>query len=79
LGKGGLNENTNGLIRQYCTRGSGFDKITDQQVRKVKGILNRKLRKTLGYSTPTKDFFGKKVGVENCASRLSLALKFFLA
>jgi IS30 family transposase len=28
----GLNENTNGLIRQYCTKGSRFENITDDEV-----------------------------------------------
>ena len=31
----GLNENTNGLIRQYLSKGSGFEAITDEQVEAV--------------------------------------------
>lgn len=60
----GLNENTNGLIRQFFPKGSSFTGITDQDVKRVKGILNRRPRKTLGYATPTEVFSGKKVGVK---------------
>jgi transposase, IS30 family len=31
----GLNENTNGLIRQYYTKGSSFENITDKDVDEV--------------------------------------------
>jgi transposase, IS30 family len=48
----GLNENTNGLIRQYFKKGSCFENITDNDVKKVEDILNNRPRKILGYCTP---------------------------
>ncbi len=47
----GLNENTNGLVRQYFPKKSEFSKITDRQITKVVDRLNNRPRKTLGYKT----------------------------
>jgi transposase, IS30 family len=44
-----LNENTNGLIRQYFTKGSSFESITYGEVKKVMDRLNYRPQKTLGY------------------------------
>ena len=54
----GLNENTNGLIRQYFTKGSSFENITAEQVEMVMDRLNHRPRKTLNYKTPHAVFFG---------------------
>lgn len=48
----GLNENTNGLIRQYFPKQTDFGKITDEQVREVQKKLNDRPRKCLGWRTP---------------------------
>ena len=48
----GLNENTNGLIRQYFKKGSSFGWIGEEEIRRVEEKLNNRPRKTLGYSTP---------------------------
>ena len=53
----GLNENTNGLIRQYFTKGSRFENITDKDVDEVMEKLNHRPRKTLNYKTPHSVFF----------------------
>jgi IS30 family transposase len=53
----GLNENTNGLIRQYFTKGSSFENITDKDVDDVMEKLNHRPRKTLKYKTPHSVFF----------------------
>ena len=58
----GLNENTNGLIRQFFPKGSRFEEISVREVKRVKGLLNRRPRKTLGFATPTEVFFGKSFG-----------------
>lgn len=55
----GLNENTNGLIRQYFTKGSSFESITDAQVEEVMEKLNHRPRKTLNYETPHAMFFSE--------------------
>ena len=53
----GLNENTNGLIRQYFTKGSSFVNITDNEVEAVMNKLNHRPRKTLKFKTPHTVFF----------------------
>jgi len=53
----GLNENTNGLVRQYFPKKSDFSKITDRQINRVIERLNNRPRKTLGYKTPNEVFF----------------------
>lgn len=53
----GLNENTNGLIRQYFTKGSSFEDISETDVETVMDKLNHRPRKTLGYKTPHEVFF----------------------
>jgi len=53
----GLNENTNGLVRQYFPKQCDFTKITDEEVRQVQQRLNSRPRKTLGYQTPHQVFY----------------------
>lgn len=53
----GVNENTNGLIRQYFPKGSSFEAITDADVERVMERLNHRPRKTLNYKTPFEVFF----------------------
>ena len=53
----GLNENTNGLIRQYFTKGSRFENITGDEVEAVMNKLNHRPRKTLKFKTPHAVFF----------------------
>ena len=53
----GLNENTNGLIRQYVTKGSRFENITGDEVEAVMNKLNHRPRKTLKFKTPHAVFF----------------------
>lgn len=48
----GLNENHNGLIRQYLPKGQPLDKVTKQQVANIQTKLNQRPRKLLNYMTP---------------------------
>lgn len=52
----GLNENTNGLVRQFFPKGTDFSKITERQVLAVEHRLNNRPRKALGYRTPNEVF-----------------------
>jgi transposase, IS30 family len=52
----GLNENTNGLVRQYFPKKLPFDNITDQELKSVANKLNNRPRKCLGYKTPFEVF-----------------------
>src|SRR5204863_8362166 len=56
----GLNENTNGLVRQYFPKKYDFAKITDQELQQVEDRLNNRPRKTLGYKTPNEVFFKQR-------------------
>ena len=56
----GLNENINGLIRQYIPKGTNFENITKQQIREIENRLNHRPRKSLGWRTPH-EVFHKKV------------------
>lgn len=48
----GLNENTNGLIRQYIPKGSSFEGIGKDRIKFIENRLNDRPRKILGYYTP---------------------------
>ena len=48
----GLNENINGLIRQYIPKGSSFENISKTQIKQIEEKLNHRPRKSLGWRTP---------------------------
>jgi IS30 family transposase len=48
----GLNENTNGLLRQYFPKRQSLAGVTQEQLDDVAAKLNRRPRKTLGFQTP---------------------------
>jgi len=53
----GLNENINGLIRQYIPKGSSFDKLTKKEIKRIEDILNHRPRKSLNWKTPYEVFY----------------------
>jgi IS30 family transposase len=53
----GLNENTNGLIRQYAPKGTSFENIDQARLDFIMERLNNRPRKTLGFRTPREVFF----------------------
>jgi len=55
-----LNENTNGLIRQYLKKGSDFGHIGDENLTDIMDKLNNRPRKLLGYATPN-EIFNKNI------------------
>jgi IS30 family transposase len=54
----GLNENTNGLIRQYLPKGADFRTLTLEKLRSIMDRLNNRPRKCLGFKTPNQLFSG---------------------
>jgi transposase, IS30 family len=48
----GLNEYTNGLVRQYWPQSTDFKKVTKKEADDVVTQLNQRPRKTLGFETP---------------------------
>jgi len=52
----GTNENTNGLIRQYFPKGTEFDQVSVQEIKRVQRQLNDRPRAALGFYTPDEKF-----------------------
>ncbi len=50
----GLNENTNGLLRQYFPKKMAFDEVTQEMVDEAVNKLNNRPRKTLDFDAPAK-------------------------
>jgi len=48
----GLNEHTNGLIRQYFPKKTDLRRVKPEDVTKVQQLLNTRPRKVLGFKTP---------------------------
>jgi len=61
----GLNEQINGLIRQYLPKARRFDDVTAEELAMIERKLNNRPRKMLGFNTPRKEFqaLAKKQGV----------------
>ena len=63
----GTNENTNGLIRQYFTKGTDFKTVQLSDLQEVERRLNGRPRKVLGYYTPAEKFYelitGRKIAL----------------
>lgn len=53
----GVNENTNGLLRQYFPKGSNFKKVSEENVQDAVKRLNSRPRKCLNYQTPHEVFW----------------------
>jgi IS30 family transposase len=48
----GLNEQVNGLLRQFFPKGTDFGMVSSAQLRRAESLLNNRPRKSLGYQTP---------------------------
>ena len=48
----GLNEHTNGLVRQYLPKKTDFTQVSDETVQRIAEKLNNRPRKVLNYKTP---------------------------
>lgn len=52
----GLNEHTNGLVRQYFPKSTDFTAVAAHEVQKVEELLNNRPRAVLGFRTPMEVF-----------------------
>jgi len=59
----GLNENTNGLIRQYFPKDRDLRTVTTREIEKAMDKLNHRPRKSLGYRTPYEVFFNTRTSL----------------
>jgi DHA1 family bicyclomycin/chloramphenicol resistance-like MFS transporter len=57
----GLNEHTNGLIRQYLPKKQDFQNVSHKKIREIENKLNNRPRKVLGYKTPFEVFFANEL------------------
>ncbi len=53
----GLNEHTNGLIRQYLPKKTEFAQVSKEEIITIQDKLNHRPRKVLNYKTPYEVFF----------------------
>lgn len=58
----GTSENTNGLVRQFIPKGSSFDGLVDDDIKKIVQMINCRPRKVLGFDVP-EEFFTKGIVV----------------
>ena len=59
----GINENTNGLIRQYFPKNRNLTTVTNKEIKHAMDKLNYRPKKTLGYRTPYEVFFNTKTSL----------------
>jgi transposase, IS30 family len=52
----GLNEHTNGLVRQYLPKHERLDKVTQETITGIENLLNNRPRKVLQFRTPIEVF-----------------------
>lgn len=52
----GTNENTNGLLRRYCPKGSSLKDLTQDELNDIVWEINSRPRKCLGYNTSREAF-----------------------
>lgn len=63
----GVNENANGLIRQYFPKQTAFATLTEMDIPAAQEKLNHRPRKTLGYLTPYEVYFQELAKLTNVA------------
>jgi IS30 family transposase len=56
----GINENTNGLLRQFLPKRMSLKNLHHRTLNKYISLLNNRPRKTLGYRTPHEVFFAQR-------------------
>ena len=56
----GINENTNGLIRQYFPEDTNFNEVTDEEVQFVMDRLNSRPRATKNFESPNEMFLRQR-------------------
>jgi IS30 family transposase len=61
----GVNENTNGLIRQYIPKKSDFSNYSVENIAEIQQKLNNRPRKTLEFDSPIQNLTKNKIAFQN--------------
>ena len=56
----GLNEHTNGLLRQFFPKQTNFRIVKPEALEKAVMLMNNRLRKSLDYKTPVEVFYADR-------------------
>lgn len=59
----GLNEHTNGLLRQFIPKKTDFTTVTDENIAKYQNLLDNRPRKILQFNTPIQVFLSHTVAL----------------
>ena len=69
----GLNEYTNGLVRQYIPKGEDFEKYDNLYIKNVQYKINKRPREKLNFDCP-KRFFFCSFALKSCISGFNLRI-----
>jgi transposase, IS30 family len=56
----GLNEHTNGLLRQFFSKQTNFKLVKPEELEKAVDLINNRPRKSLDYRTPFEAFYADR-------------------
>ena len=68
----GLNEHTNGLVREFFPKSEDLRRVDPGEVKRVEDMLNNRPRRVLDYRTPAEVFYGALGKKESLISELCL-------
>lgn len=68
----GLNEHTNGLLREYFPKKTDFKELSNEEVQNAVYLINRRPRKALAYRTPYEVFFSNSDSFESIPVALQI-------
>lgn len=71
----GLNENTNGLLRQYFPKGTDFRNVTNREVQESVEKINHRPRKCLNFKSPYEVFFKTRMRYTDIREIVNVALR----
>ncbi len=70
----GLNENTNGLLREYFPKKMPLDKVSEEELAAAVEKINHRPRKSLGWKTPYEVFFNKTTRITKRIKKVALRI-----
>ena len=68
----GLNEHTNGLLRQFFPKETNFKIVKPEEVERAVNLINNRPRKCLDYQTPNEVFYQARSdsdAIQTCIGR----------